>query len=399
MKYLYKGTDSSGKVIEGEIKALNKNKAAVELYKEGIRPDSIFIKKSVFAKELFQRKVKTKEVIVLTKQLEMMLKSGLSLLKSLGSIKDQESNKVLRDAVIEILNQVKSGVSFSNALMEQSHIFSEYYVNMVKAGERAGLLPETLKQIAMTLERELTLSKDVRDALLYPGFVLFVALSVIFLIIMFVIPVFQEMFVSMGSDLPGPTKMVIQISDYLKNNVVKIPLFLLSMIILLKTFYASDKGRLIIDRILFKIPLTGKLLLKRSVSSFAGTMHSMIKSGLTINESLYLSSKTSKNRYMGQAVMEINRKIKEGYLLTEAFQDTGLFSPVSISLITTGYESGSLSEMFKKLSDLLDEEINSLSKNVVKLLEPLIIVVTGAIIAGLIISIYLPVFHLPGTMG
>lgn len=397
--YSYHGENEDGKYIKGIIAAVNVNQARVDLYEKGIKPDSISLTDSYFKRDLFKKRIKTVDIINFTKQFEMMLKSGLPIVKCLDALKEQEEKSPLKKVIGEILAMVKGGAPLSEALQEFPHIFSDLYINMVKAGEQASVLTEIMSRIAETMEKENETNKKVRDALIYPSFILVVALTVISLIIGFVIPVFSEMFTSFGGSLPGPTKVVVDISLFLKQNFLTILMFIAVNIFLIKSFHSSEKGRLKIDTAVLKLPFIGNILLKKSVASFSRTMQSMVESRLTINESLVLSSKTTGNRYIAKKIEDINRAVSEGETLTRALKEAGIFPPIMISLIATGEETGSLDKMFMRLSDILDEDIKRVSQNMIKLLEPIVIIVTGVIIAALIISIYLPVFHLPGTMG
>ena len=397
--YSFHGKNEEGRHLKGIVSASNINQARVNLYEKGIKPDSITLRGSYFKRDLLGKKIKTIDVINFTRQFEMMQKSGLPLVKCLKVIKEQEGKSPLKKVIDEILTMVEGGASLSEAISEFPHIFSDFYVNMVKAGEKAGVLTDIMSRVAETLEKENDLNKKVRDALIYPSFILTVALTVIALIIGFVIPVFSEMFVSFGSSLPAPTQFVVDVSEFLKSNFLTILLFIATTVFMIKTFYASDRGRLKIDTLVLKLPFIGNILLKKSIASFSRTMQSMMASRLTINESLALSAKTTGNRFIARIIDDINRTVTEGETLTAALKEAEVFPPIAISLIATGEETGSLDQMFMRLSDILDEEIERVSHNMTKLLEPAVIIVTGVIIAFLIISIYLPVFHLPGTMG
>ncbi|MCP3922701.1 MAG: type II secretion system F family protein [Desulfobacterales bacterium] len=398
--FSWKGVDTEGRPLAGDIDAQNLNKARIEIYERGARPDEIKVKKrSFFKRDLFQRKISTVDILNFTRQLETMINSGLPIVRCLSTIKEQEQKPKLKEVITKIQSSVESGSYLSEAISEFPEVFSSLYIHMVKAGEKGGILGKIMSRLADTIEKENDLRKNVKDALVYPAFILSVAITVITIIIGFVIPVFKDMFISFGSDLPLPTQFVVDLSLILKNNSIYILLVLISLTFLLKTLYSSEKGRLRIDALILKVPVIGSIILKKSISSFSRSMGSMMESKVTINEALYLSSKTAENRFFAKIVAEINVGISEGVTLTDAFKQTSIFPPVAVSMIATGDATGSLEKMFKRLADLLDNETQRVSKNMVKLLEPVVIVITGVIVAALIISIYLPVFYLPGTMG
>jgi type IV pilus assembly protein PilC len=338
--------------------------------------------------------VKTRDLVLFTRQFATMVNAGLPLVQALDILQQQTENKVLKKTIQEILYDVESGHTLADALREHEAIFSGLYVNMVEAGEAGGILDTILLRLATFLEKNDALARKVKGAMIYPAVVMVVAIAAIAILLLFVIPTFQTMFASFNATLPLPTRIVIAMSQGLQHYGI----FILAGLILLgfafQRWVKTPGGRLVFDRSLLRIPILGTLARKAAVARFTRTLSTLLSSGVSILEGLEITAKTSGNRVIHDAVMTSRASIAGGRSIAEPLKETDVFPPMVTQMIHVGEETGDLDGMLSKVADFYDDEVDVAVESLLKALEPAMIVVLGTIVGGMIVAMYLPIFSL-----
>ncbi len=396
--FKWKGKDPKGKIKKGEIVASDKNDALAKLKSKKITV--ITIKPAPKEIEIpFIKKVSEKELLIFTKQLSIMLASGLPLDQSLSIIADQMTNKHLGEIVYRIKSDIESGSTLANALKKHKNVFSTMYVNMVNSGEKTGNLDGVLKRLTEMMEKSIALKRKIRGAMIYPTIVSIVAVGVITLIMTFVIPTFAQMYSSSGMSLPLPTRIVIAVSLFLKNNIGYLLAGLIALIIFIRILYKKNyKFHRFVDKVLLHIPILGVLARKGSIANFSAILASLSASGIDILEALEIAAKTAGNLIIEETLMEVRDMVKRGENLSTAMAASGEFPDMVIQMVSVGEETGTLEEMLQKVYQYYEEEVDNTVKNLTNMIEPVIIVVLGSIIGFLVISMYLPIFKIGETI-
>ncbi len=396
--FRWKGKDAKGKIRKGEIIAADKNDAMAKLKAKKI--SVITVKPAPKEIEIpFLSRIKEKEIMLFTKQLSIMLASGLPLDQSLNIIADQVSNKKLGEIIYTIKSDIESGSTLANALRKHKPIFSEMYINMVNSGEKTGNLDGVLKRLTEMMEKSIALKRKIRGAMIYPSIVSIVAVGVITLIMTFVIPTFAQMYSSSGMSLPLPTQIVISISLFLKNNILYMLGTLIALIVIARILYRkSYKFHRFMDKVFLHIPIIGILVRKGSIANFSAILASLSASGIDILEALEIAAKTAGNLIIEETLMEVRNLVKRGESLSDAMAASGEFPDMVIQMVSVGEETGTLDEMLQKVYVYYEEEIDNTVKNLTTMIEPIIIVVLGGIIGFLVISMYLPIFKIGETI-
>jgi type IV pilus assembly protein PilC len=289
---------------------------------------------------------------------------------------------------------VESGHTVADALGKHPNAFSELYVNMVAAGEAGGILDTILMRLATFMEKNDALIRKVKGAMIYPGVIMSVAVIAIAVLLLFVIPVFESMFASVGLALPLPTRVVIGLSQFLKGYWYLIIAALGGGAFLLRKYYASSSGKLNIDKMLLKMPVLGDVLRKSAVSRFTRTLGTLISSGVSILDGLEITAKTAGNRVIQDAIMASRASIAGGDTIAAPLQKSAVFPPMVISMIAVGEQTGGLDEMLSKIADFYDEEVDAAVSGLLSLLEPIMIVFLGVVVGGMVVAMYLPIFDM-----
>ncbi len=324
-----------------------------------------------------------------------MIDAGLPLVQALDILSTQVENKSLAKTLAVIKSDVESGATYADALGKHPKSFSELYVNMVAAGEAGGILDTILNRLAAYIEKAMKLAKQVKSALVYPITISIVAIVIVAVIMIFVVPVFTEMFETLGGSLPLPTKIVVTISNFLKGYG---GLFLLGLIvgfsIFLNRFKKTKKGQYIVDSILLKIPIFGVLLQKVAISKFTRTMGTLTSSGVPILDGLEITAKTSGNKVIEKAIMEVRTAVTEGKTLAEPLMKAKVFPPMVTHMIAVGESTGAIDNMMTKIADFYDDEVDSTVANLTAMMEPLLMVFLGTTVGFIIIAMYMPIFKM-----
>jgi type IV pilus assembly protein PilC len=339
-------------------------------------------------------RVPTRDVVVFTRQFATMINAGLPLVQSLDILAQQTENKSLSAVTRQVLYDVESGHTLADALDKHRNAFSALYVNMVAAGEAGGILDTILLRLATFLEKNDAIIRKVKGAMIYPGVILSVAVIAVAVLLLFVIPTFEQMFSEAGVPLPAPTRFVIFLSQMLQNYWWAMVLGLLALAFLVRQYYRTESGKLVIDRALLRLPVLGDVLRKSAVSRFTRTLGTLLSSGVSILDGLEITARTAGNRVVHDAVMESRGSIAGGETVAAPLEKSGVFPPMVTSMISVGEATGGLDEMLTKIADFYDEEVDAAVAALLSLMEPVMIVVLGVIVGGMIVSMYLPIFDM-----
>lgn len=395
----YQGTTQDGQKVSGSIDAPNEAEAKSVLRKERIRVSDISLKTSAPAAS-FLNSVSLKDVSAFTRQFASMLSAAIPLVDCLEAIAEQTENKVLRAAVRKIWSDVQSGVTLAEGLMRHPKIFNCLYCSMVRAGEAAGILPDVLVRLADYQEKTVMVRRKVISAFAYPTLVAAVAAGAVIALLTFVVPTFSSMLNELGASLPLSTRIVIAVSDISRIWLAPVLLIVFVLGIFMVSLYQGNKRmRLSIDGLGLSLPLVGPLQKKSAVSRFARTFGALLKGGVPIADALEITSSTAGNSILEQGFLKALESIRSGQPLAAPLKATGIFPPMVIQMIGVGEKSGNLPEMLSKVSDYYDAEVDSAITTLTSILEPVLIVIMGIVIAGVLISMYLPMFEMVGSIG
>ena len=344
------------------------------------------------------QRIGTRDVVIFTRQFATMINAGLPLVQSLNILAQQTENKALAEITRAVVYDVESGNTLADAFSKHPRGFSDLYVNMVAAGEAGGILDTILLRLATFLEKNDALIRKVKGAMVYPGVIMTVAGIAIAILLIFVIPVFQTMFASASMELPLPTRIVIGLSDLLIGywwavlGVIGLAAFGI------RRYYGTTPGRKNIDSLLLKSPVLGDMLRKSAVSRFTRTLGTLISSGVSILEGLEITAKTAGNMVIHDAVMASRQSIAGGETIAAPLEKSKVFPPMVISMIAVGEQTGGLDEMLTKIADFYDEEVDVAVSALLSLMEPMMIVVLGVVVGGMVVAMYLPIFDMMNTV-
>jgi len=346
------------------------------------------------AKKIGRGSIKTRDVVIFTRQFSTMINSGLPLVQALTILAEQTDNKALAEVTRKVVFDVESGNTVADALSKHPRAFTNLYVNMVAAGEAGGILDTILLRLATFLEKNDALVRKVKGAMIYPAVIMSVAAICVVVLLIFVIPVFAGMFQSAGQALPLPTRIVIGASGFLKSYWWVIGAVVVIGGYMFKKYYATPPGKLVIDRLMLRMPVLGDVLRKSAVSRFTRTLGTLISSGVSILEGLEITAKTAGNRVIQDAIMQSRSSIAGGDTIAQPLQKSKVFPPMVISMIAVGEQTGGLDEMLSKIADFYDEEVDAAVSNLLSLLEPIMIVFLGVVVGGMVVAMYLPIFDM-----
>jgi type IV pilus assembly protein PilC len=386
----WEGKDKNGKVVRGEIRAGGEAMVSATLRRQGI-----LIRKVKKRRTSGGRAIKPKDVAVFTRQLATMMRAGVPLLQSFDIVARGSSNPRLTKLLNDIRTDVETGTSLSSAFRKHPLYFDSLYCNLVEAGEAAGILDTLLDRLAIYQEKTLAIKAKIKSALIYPVAVMVVAFIVIVIIMMFVIPVFKEVFTSFGADLPAPTLFVMGMSDFFLAWWWAIFGFLGGGIyFFMESWKRSEKMQRTMDRLLLKVPIFGSLINKASVARWTRTLSTMFAAGVPLVEALDSVGGAAGNAVFRDATYQIQKDVSTGASLTASMETTGVFPNMVLQMSAIGEESGALDGMLGKAAEFYEAEVDEAVAGLSSLMEPFIIVILGTIIGGIVVSMYLPIFKL-----
>jgi type IV pilus assembly protein PilC len=394
--FQWSGKTIKGTITSGEMVATSKDEVLAQLRQKRITP-TVVTEKAASKPGLFGmgNKVKDKDIVVFTRQFSTMIDAGLPLVQGLDILSTQVENKALARTLTTIKGDVESGSTYADALKKHPKVFSELYVNMVAAGEAGGILDTILNRLAIYIEKAMKLKKKVKGAMIYPAVITFVAVAVLAIIMVFVVPVFAKMFASMGGVLPLPTRILISISNLVAGVGGLIAAGLLvAFFIFIGQVRRTEKGKKVIDGFLLKLPVFGMILRKVAVAKFTRTLGTLVSSGVPILDGLEITAKTSGNKVLEYAIMDVRKAVAEGKTLEEPLAKAKVFPPMVTHMIAVGESTGALDAMLSKIADFYDDEVDNAVTNLTSMLEPLLMVFLGTTVGFIVVSLYLPIFKM-----
>lgn len=339
-------------------------------------------------------RIKTDDLAVFSRQLATMVSAGLPLIQGLEILVEQSEKKTFKFLIAKVKEAVEDGSSLSEALSKYPRAFSALFVNMISAGEASGMLDDILQRMASYLEETSKLQKKIRSALVYPVVITLTAASITVFMLVQVVPSFAEIYSGFGAELPGPTRFLLLLSDLVTKWLFAFVLGIAVIAAGIFMFSKTERGGLFIDRMLLRLPIAGKLIRKVSISRFSRTLSTLAKSGVSILTSLDIVAKTSGNKVIEKVVFKVLENVKGGESIAQPLANSGIFPPLVVKMVAVGEQTGALEEMLLKVSDFYDAEVTATVDGLTSLIEPVIIVVLGVIIGGIVIALYLPVFNI-----
>ena len=397
--FAYTGRTRTGQTIKGQWSAESQDAAVAALRREQILVTRIDTVKSKGTKSPESVKsVPVKNLAVFTRQFSVMIDAGLPLVQCLDILAKQEEDKGFASVIDETKLQVESGSSLADAMRRFPKVFDALFTNMIAAGEAGGILDTILNRLAVYIEKNVKLKSQVKSAMIYPIAVIVIAVVVVAAILWKVIPTFASLFAGLGADLPMPTRVVIWMSDKF---VSFMPVVIVAGIIgfaLFKRYYATHRGRRVVDRTLLRTPVIGLILRKVAVARFCRTLSTLLSSGVPILEGLAITAKTAGNAIVEDAVMVTRDSIERGETVSAPLRQTGVFPVMVTQMINVGEATGAMDAMLSKIADFYEEEVDTAVAGLLTLLEPLMIAFLGVVVGGIVISMYLPIFDLIGKL-
>ncbi len=401
-KFNWEARSRAGAQQKGVMEATTKAQVEAQLKKFGFTSVTIKEEGKGFGFKLpgmGAKKVETKDVVIFTRQFATMIDSGLPLVQCLDILSSQQENPTFKEALLKVKENVESGSTFADALGKHPKIFDQLYVNLVAAGEVGGILDTILNRLAAYIEKSMKLKKQIKGAMVYPATVMSIAVVVVGVIMVFVIPTFAKMFEEFGGELPGPTKIVIALSNFLVRYLIVIIALFFAVVSVFKKYYATKSGQYLVDKLALNAPIVGPLIRKVSVAKFTRTLGTMISSGVPIMDGLEIVAKTAGNKIVEEAIYNVRQAISEGKTIAEPLQACGVFPPMVVQMIAVGEATGAMDTMLNKIADFYDDEVDSAVGAMTAMMEPLLMVFLGTVVGGLVVAMYLPIFKIAGTVG
>ena len=397
--YLYKVRDKQGKVLEGTLEADSTTLVANKLRQMGYVPLAIDKKAGgALKKDMtipgFGNKVKLKDLAVFNRQFATMINSGLSLLRSLNILAEQTESKVMAGVINEVRQDVEKGSSLSQSMARHPKVFNRLYIAMVRAGETGGVLDQTLLQLADTLEKQVELKHKVKSAMTYPVAVLALVLMIVAGMLLFIVPMFKDLYAELGGTLPFPTRILLLVSSVM---VKAFPIFIVLTavsVFVFKKWIETDKGRAVFDAFKLKVPVFGKLVHKTALTRFSRTLASLLRSGVPILESLEITADTVGNTVASKAVKDVQEGVKQGEPIAKRMAEHAIFPPMVVQMLAVGEETGAVDTMLDKMGEFYEQEVEATVAALTSLLEPALIVVLGGAVGGMVVSLYMPMFNI-----
>lgn len=397
--FLYRAKTRGGRTVKGDIDAPSLEFAENIIRRKGYADIRVKPKpKDILEGTFLEGSVSSRDMVVFSRQFATMINAGVPILQALQIMCEQTENPKLRRKLYSIRNDIEGGSSLFEGLKKHPDIFDALYTNMVNAGETGGILDSVLLRLAEYIEKAARLKAKIKGAMIYPSVVVTVAVGVIAVILIFVIPTFEQMFRESGGALPAPTQFVIGLSNFVTNNFLLLVAGIIAFFVGFKFFYKWERGKILVDRWVLFLPVFGPLLRKAAVAKFSRTLSTMVSSGVPILNALDIVSRTSGNKTVELGVLDAKRSIAEGQTLAEPLDETGVFPPMVIHMISIGETTGALDSMLSKIADFYDDEVDVAVDSLTALIEPVMIVFLGVVVGGLVVSMYLPIFSIADTV-
>ena len=391
--FTYTGTDAQGKRVAGEKLADNKVQVTMQLRRERITPGAIKEKGKEFVMPtLGTGKVPIKDLAVFFRQFSVMIDAGLPLVQCLEILAANQENQVFTKALTGVRTTVESGATLSNAMRQYPKIFDDLTTNMIEAGEAGGILDTILQRLATYVEKNMKLRTAIKSALIYPISVITIACAIVGGLLKWVVPIFANMFASMQIDLPLPTAIVIGASRFVGRFWWVVLILMVVVVLVLQQIRRDPRGRYAFDKFLLNLWVIGPVLRKIAVARFTRTLGTLITSGVPILEGLAITARTSGNAVLEDALMKVRKAVEEGRTIVDPLRESGVFPNMVTQMIGVGEATGAMDAMLQKIADFYEDEVDAATKNLLTLLEPIMIGFLGVVIGGIVISLYMPLF-------
>ncbi|KAF0180289.1 MAG: type IV pilus assembly protein PilC [Nitrospirae bacterium] len=400
-KFTWTARDGQGNEQKGELTAETRDEAFNSLARKGYQGIALTEKTTFGLTKQKRQKITEKDIVVFTRQFATLFNAGIPIVQGLDILATQCENKSLGKIIGQIKTDVESGSTLSDAMKRHPKLFDDLFVNLVAAGETGGVLDDILQRLATYIEKTMKLKKKVKGALIYPSMVITVAVLVVAMIMIFVIPVFANIFGDMGVALPLPTRIVIGLSNFL-SGIGGVILFASLAVVgyAIVRYRATEQGRVVTDRILLKSPLVGDLLRKVAVSRFSRTLGTLIQSGVPILDALEICAKSSGNRVVEQLIYGVRSDVTAGKSLAEPLsKHPSIFPAMVVQMVNVGESTGALDQMLVKIADFYDDEVDNSVANLMTMLEPILMVFLGTVIGFIVVALYLPIFRMGDVIG
>jgi type IV pilus assembly protein PilC len=393
--FTYKGTNRAGTKVAGERSANSKAEVTAMLKREQVNVSKVSEKGKEFAIPTFGGGVDSKELAVFTRQFSVMIDAGLPLVQCLEILAGQQDNKTFQKILNGVRGSVEGGATLSASMKLYEKVFDPLYYNMVEAGETGGILDTILQRLSSYIEKNVKLQRAVKSAMIYPISVISIAVGVITLLLWKVVPIFVTLFNGLDVSLPLPTRIVIGLSNFVGSIYgFMVVVVAIASGIALKFWYGTPGGRMAIDSALLKAPVVGLVLRKIAVARFTRTLGTLISSGVPILEGLDITARTSGNAVVERAISQTRKAVEAGRSLVDPLKETDVFPGMVTQMIGVGEQTGAMDAMLQKIADFYEDEVDAAVKDMLTAIEPIMIVVLGVIVGGVVISMYLPLFSL-----
>ncbi len=399
-QFEFRGMSRTGEAVAGTRVAPSREALDALLRREQITPTRILEKGREIAvpKPKVVGKVKPKELAVFTRQFSVMIDAGLPLVQCLEILSSQQENKAFAKILTGVRSSVEGGATLATSLRQYPKVFDDLYCNMIEAGETGGILDTILQRLSAWIEKNVKLKRAVQSALIYPVAVIAIAGGVIFLLLWKVVPIFATLFAGLGVTLPLPTRIVIGLSNAI--GMFALPLIIVGALAVfgLKKYYGTPNGRMVIDRLILKIPLLGSLMQRIGVARFTRTLGTLITSGVPMLEAMNITAHTAGNAVIEKAILDVRKAVEAGRTVVDPLRETGVFPNMVVQMIGVGEQTGALDAMLQKVADFYEDEVDAAVGDLLTAMEPMIILFLGIVVGGVVISMYLPLFTLIGKL-
>lgn len=407
-EFTYKALDKGGREVKGVIEASSEDVIVERLRNMGYYPLEVSVQKAkagqtdILAlpgvRNLFHR-IKTKHVMVFTRQFATLIDAGLPIIKSLSILSEQVESVIFKEKIQQISKDIEAGGTLSDALSKHPKVFDDLYVNMVRAGEVGGVLEAVLNKIAEFLEKRQAIIGKVRSAMMYPLVVIVLAALIVAFILIKIVPEFKNIYDQLGAELPLPTQMLVDAGDILATKTVWVVIGIILFIVIFKKIYSTKEGKYRIDQMKLKVPVFGTLFQKSAIVRFSGTLSTLITSGVPILQALDICRETSGNEVVTRALNDVYDSVKEGESIHEPLSKCKVFPPLVVHMVAVGEETGAIDQMLTKVSEAYEREVDDTVNALTSILEPVLIVFLGVIVGAIVIALYLPLFNIPKIVG
>ena len=397
--FTFSGKTAEGQKVSGERTASNKQALMTQLRRERITPGPVREKGKEFVMPTFgSGKVGTKEIAIFFRQFSVMIDAGLPLVQCLEILAANQENPAFQKTLTGVRTTVEGGATLANAMRQYPKIFDDLTTNMIEAGETGGILDIILQRLAIYVEKAVRLRAAVKSALIYPVSIVSLAFLIVGALLKWVVPIFSNLFVGLGVSLPLPTRIVMGLSRFVGQFWWFFFVALIGLVIGIKQIRKDPRGRYYFDMLLLKLPILGILLRKIAVARFTRTLGTLITSGVPILEGLSITARTSGNAVLEEALMKVRKAIEEGRTIVDPLRECGVFPNMVTQMIGVGEATGAMDAMLQKIADFYEEEVDSATKDMLAMLEPVIIALLGIMVGGIVISLYMPLFAMIGKL-